>query len=241
MRALILTCGLFWVVLASCARCTTSGLDAGLKRATDLRTALVTVFPENRGVAVKGGSVRLTRTVRGPADFQAEFGRSLAHNGFSVDDGGRSGTRAPYTVTFNEGPDGSGIFTVELPLDAPTVERLFNAPFAISTGELGLFLPKGNVTHEDFELALSYWAREPRAAFLSRQVVELNLGNLQWTHRGLPDAGWEPRRPDGGLGAVPDQFEVTLDSKPDDAVLWLKRDGKSVDVRYRLVTDTGPR
>lgn len=237
-------------LLASCARCgggsaPDAALAARVRQSTDLRTVAITVFPEYRGAQAHDVEVVLTRTVRlstpGAApDWRQVLASTFATTHFSAEDGGRSGTRPPFRVELaREGAD-SADFALHLPLDGGGMEKLYQVAVPLSSLDLGLMLPRGAALateREVFTFHLQYDARdEARAAFMSRQLVELCLGNGQWTHRGLPE-GWGPMLPDGGFGAVPDQFEVTVANKVDGATIALRRAGARVTLDYTLVTD----
>lgn len=226
--------------VASCARCGSSTFDAGtptpdagpahVKRSTDLRTAMLVAFPEYRGARLLEGHASLTRQyVALPAGALAKSNQA---NGFTATaDGGFF--RAPFTVT-QTGPD---TLVLSLDVDMGVVDRVFNAPMALSSMEMGLYLPRGlPVAFERYEFAVHYEATPKRAAFLSRQVVELLSRSSQWKVGPLPD-DWGDNLADGGLGAVPENFTVSLEEVTSGAQVTLERDGADVKVRYVVVTD----
>jgi len=241
-RALLLLLPL----LASCSRCGgPSAPDAAaaprVRHSTDLRTVAITVFPEYRGAQAHDVEVVLTRTVKGATDWRQVLASTFATTHFLPDDGGTSGTRPPFRVELvREGAD-SADFALHLPLDGGGMEKLYQVAVPLSSLDLGLMLPRGGgltTEREVFTFHLEYEARdEARAAFMSRQLVELCLGNGQWTLRGLPAEGWGPMLPDGGFGAVPDQFAVTVVNKVDGATITVHRAGAHVTLDYALVTD----
>ncbi|MEW5742553.1 MAG: hypothetical protein AB1938_26785 [Myxococcota bacterium] len=225
------------LALASCVRCSTATADAGfdagqrVRRSTDLRSALLIAFPEYRGAFVTEGHAALTRRYVALPD--EAFTRAVEGNGFKAGpDGGLF--RAPFHLAR---PSPSTV-VLSMPVDMVTVEKVLQAPLALSSMELGLYLPRGlPVAEERFELALRYQAAPPaRAGFLTRQVVELLLGNGQWTMGPVPD-GWAPQPGDGGYGAVPESFAVTLTERSSGARLDVARDGGEVHMTYGLVTD----
>jgi hypothetical protein len=227
--------------LASCARCSTTTPDAGapvpdagpahVKRSTDLRTAMLVAFPEYRGVDVVDGYATLTRRyVSLPADALA---KSNQGNGFTaMEDGGLF--RAPFVLS-RAGPD---TLVLTLPVDTTVVEKVQTAPMALSSMEMGLYLPRGlPVAEEHYEFYLHYRALPAkRASFLTRQVVELLSRNSQWKAGPLPE-DWGADPGDGGFGTVPERFTVTLDESMSGAHVTLSRDGADVWVRYEVVTD----
>ena len=118
---------------------------------------------------------------------------------FTADDGGRSGTRAPFRVELVREAGDTADFALHLPLDGGGMEKLYQVAVPLSSLDLGLMLPRGAglvTEREVFTFHLEYDAHdEARAAFMSRQLVELCLGNGQWKLRGLPAEGWGPNRP----------------------------------------------
>lgn len=242
-----------WVLLtvlglASCSRCTTPApVDAGVVAvaaapktfSTDLRTVLLTIFPEYRGTNVKSGVARLTRTLEGKADWNAKARELFAKNRVTETpaEQGVEGTLDLYRFRILPSPEGATAI-VELPVDGDTLGRLYSNPASLSTSHLGLYLPRENVTiaRDVFDFRLEYEAVTlRRAAFLTRQVVELMQGNGQWTLGAVPE-GWGPRQSDGGLGEVPEHFSVKLTGVVDGAVVTVSRDGQNVTVEYRLTT-----
>jgi hypothetical protein len=192
---------------------------------------MLVAFPEYRGARLLEGHASLTR--RYVSLPPAALAKSNQANGFTAtDDGGFF--RAPFTVT-QVGPD---TLVLSLVVDMGVVEKVFNAPTALSSMEMGLYLPRGlPVADERFEFAVHYEAVPPkRAAFLTRQVVELLSRNSQWKVGPLPD-DWGANLPDGGLGPVPEAFTVSLEEATSGAQVTVERDGADVRVRYVVVTD----
>lgn len=238
------------VVGAGCAKCSEKPVvDAGApvvvakapkKFSTDLRTVILTIYPEYRGTAVKSGVARLQRTLKGKADWQTRTRELFAkhHIAETPADGGIEGTFDLFHFRTDETPTGT-VATIELPVDGETLGRLYTNPASLSTLQLGLFLPRENVDLErdvfDFELVY-VTQTEHRASFLTRQLVELMQGNGQWKLEGALPAGWEPNPTDGGYGEVPENFTVTLKGVVDGATVTVTRELRRVTVDYRLVT-----
>lgn len=233
---------LLLAALASCARCGAQAVsdagpsvpDAGrarVKRSVDLRTALIVAFPEYRGAFITGGRASLTRRYAALSD--EAFTRAVEGNRFAPGaDGGL--VRGPLHLE-RLAPS---TLVLWLPVDLATVDKVMQAPLAISSMEMGLYLPRGlPVEDERFVLELRYRAQSPsRAGFLTRQVAELLQGNGQWVAGALPD-GWEPRPDDGGYGQVPERFEVTLTERGSGARLTISRESADVHLTYELLTD----
>jgi hypothetical protein len=234
---------------AGCARCSSEkGVDAGAPVAvlqeakrfsTDLRTVLITIYPEYRGTSVRSGVARLTRTLSGGDDWAKRARDLYAKNRVTETpaDSGVEGTQDLFHFRIAETPGGATA-VIELPVDGETIGKLYTNPASLSSMQLGQYLPREGVTIERdvFDFRLEYdTVTEKRATFLCRQLVELMLGNGQWKVGALP-AGWAPNLEDGGYGGVPDAFEVTLTGVVDGALVTLQRDGSRIHVEYRLVT-----
>lgn len=210
------------------------------KFSTDLRTVLLTIYPEYRGTDVKTGVARLTRTLDGKADWAARTRELFAKNRVTETpaDGGVEGQFDLFHLRVEETPTGATA-TIELPVDGETLGKLYTNPASLSTLQLGLFLPRENVTitRDVFDFRLVYvTSTEHRATFLTRQLVELMLGNQQWKLVGAPPAGWGPNPDDGGYGEVPLEFTVKLVGVVDGAVVTVTREVRRVSVSYELVT-----
>lgn len=234
--------------LASCSRCAGSKpvpVDAGVAvkapttRSTDLRSVLLITYPEYRGTNFKSGIAKLTRTYSGDDDWKARTKELFATNRVnelpSVD--GVEGMLDLFRLKVAPTPGGA-VGTISLPIDGEILSRLYTNPASLSTMQLGLYLPRKDVTiaRDVFDFDLDYDAvSERRASFLTRQLVELMLGNAQWKVGPLPE-GWGPQPGDGGYGTVPDEFTVQLTGVVDGAVVTVKRQGRSVKVNYQLVT-----
>jgi len=241
-----------WVVVvllgaAGCSRCSSEKVvDAGVlavtepKRfSTDLRTVLITIYPEYRGTNVRSGVARLTRTMTGHDDWAKRARELYAKNRVTETpaDSGVEGTQDLFHFRIAETPAGATA-VIELPVDGETMGKLYTNPASLSSMQLAQYLPREGVTidRDVFDFRLEYdTSTEKRATFLTRQLVELMLGNGQWKPGPLP-AGWDPNLEDGGYGGVPGSFEVTLTGVVDGAIVTLKRDGTRINVEYRLVT-----
>ncbi|MDP3234931.1 MAG: hypothetical protein Q8N26_19270 [Myxococcales bacterium] len=243
-----------WLVVvllgaAGCSRCSREiVVDAGapvvvVKEAkrfsTDLRTVLLTIYPEYRGTTLREGVARLTRTLVGQDDWAKRAHELYAKNRVTETpaDAGVEGTLDLFRFRIAETPGGATA-VIELPVDGETMGKLYTNPASLSSMQLGQYLPREGVTIERdvFDFRLEYDAStEKRATFLSRQLVELMLGNGQWKAGPLP-SGWEPNPGDGGYGEVPGSFVVTLTGVVDGATVKLTRDGSRINLEYRLVT-----
>ena len=222
-------------MLSGCARCQSAGTpDAGaahVRRQTDLRSALLIIFPEYRGTRVTSGIARLTRTVTGSADAaSAAAKKTLEVNGFASSNEGAVWSRPPYEARV----DGA-TWVIAVPLDQDTVERVYMAPTAMSTADLAMWFPRAPMpfatANEVFDLELRYDASpEPRSTFLTRQLVQLLLGSGQWRALELPE-DWNV---DGGQ---PGLFNARLEQVSSHASFTIRREGHSVSLHYTLVTD----
>lgn len=234
------------MLMTSCARCAPATPDAGtptpdagparVKRSTDLRSALFATLPEWRGIHLFEGRAVLTRQYVSLPD--EALSKSNAANGFApTEDGGL------YKKPFHQEKAGPATLTLWMPVDLTTAEKVFTAPMALSSMEMGLYLPRGlPVARETFSLWVYYRAiPAARAGFLTRQLVELLTGSGQWKAEALPAEGWGPNPGDGGYGEVPELFEVTLKNPGTTAQVTLKREGPEVRVRYTLETDAPAR
>lgn len=243
-----------WLVVvlvgaAGCSRCSKETVvDAGApvvvvkeptRFSTDLRTVLLTIYPEYRGTNLRSGVARLTRTLVGQEDWAKRARELYAKNRVTETpaDAGVEGTLDLFRFRIAETPGGATA-VIELPVDGETIGKLYTNPASLSSMQLGQYLPREGVTidRDVFDFRLEYDAStEKRAAFLTRQLVELMLGNGQWKPGPIP-TGWEPNLEDGGYGGVPGAFDVTLTGLVDGATVTLTRDGTRINLEYRLVT-----
>lgn len=213
---------------------------AGKRFSTDLRTVLLTVYPEYRGTDVKLATAKLTRTLEGGGDWSARARELFAKNRVTETpaDGGVEGTFDLFHLRVEPTATGATA-SIELPIDGETLGKLYGNPNALSTLQLGLFLPRENVTisRDVFDFHLEYVVMsERRATFITRQLVELMQTNLQWKLVGPTPEGWQPNPTDGGYGEVPEQFTVKLVGVVDGAEVTVTREIRRVTVHYRLVT-----
>jgi hypothetical protein len=201
--------------------------DAGQHRraSTDLRSALLLVFPEYRGAHIQSGEATLERRYAAPVQPLAGW-TTLADGGWA---------QPPWLVTRRD----ATTWQVVLPLNDEVAGRLFASPAPASTAEFAAVLPRSEVELETWRLELRYVAvTPPRAAFLAHQLVELLRNNGQWVSSALPPV-WG-KTADGGTD-VPESFDVTLtevvgaDRSP--TVVTVHRDGARVQVAEALVTD----
>ncbi len=249
-----------WLVLGAlaasgCAKCGASAVvDAGVaapvkvgptSRSNDLRTVALLTFPEYRGTEVKVGVARMRRVLSGTADWPAVMRATFAKNRATEVpfdggvDGGIAGSLDAFSLQLVELGGGRAEASISLPIDGDTLGRLYTNPTSLSSAQLGLYLPNQGVTidSEVFDFHLEYDAMNVRrATFLTRQMIELLLGNSQWVMRGAAPDGWQPNPPDGGYGEVPDAFTVTLVGVVDGATVRIQRDGPHVTIDYTLVT-----
>lgn len=203
---------------------------ARVKHSVDLRTALLVAFPEYRGTTILEGHAALKRRYESlPEDA---WTKAVKGNGFVEVDGGFG--RGPFRLE-RPAPDA---VVLSMGVDGEVMQKVFEAPLALSSMEMGLYLPRGlPVAEESYELALHYGAMpHRRAGFLSRQAVELLLRNGQWKLDSTPE-GWGADPGDGGFGEVPEHFKVTLREVGRPAVLTVQREAGEVWVTYTLVTD----
>ncbi len=226
MRALF-TCACLVTACTRPVAATQGAVDAGLHRraSTDLRSALLLVFPEYRGAHILDGQATLERRYLKPVAPSPGW-TTLVDGGFS---------QAPWAITRRD----DTTWQVVMPVSDEVAGRLFASPAPASTAEFASVLPRGEVSFEAWRFELTYGAVTPaRAAFLSHQLVELLRNNGQWTCSPLPPV-WG-KTADGGTD-VPDSFDVTLtevvgpDRSP--TVVTVHRDGPRVQVAEALVTD----
>jgi len=247
--------GLIAVASVSCGRCSrpTQAVDAGCPSCelslrethpTDVRTALMTVFPEFRGAVLTGGSAELVRdlswTLPEGKPLEEVLAPLVRAKGFSAPDGGGAGligSRGPLTLHAST-QGGHLLLTARLPVDNDDVAQIFQSPAPLSTEVLGTFLPVpegARPLSERFTLSIDYQAREVRADFLVRQMVDLLVGG-HWTVTRYPQ-GWEPdRRPDGGVGGIPAKFELTVARQAPATSVRVVRDGAKVHIELSQST-----
>ncbi len=217
----------FWVLLVvSCSK--PAPKVEHVKRETDLRSTLLIIYPEYRGARVTRGAAKLTRVVSGSASTNEALAvKTMELNRFMKR--GPTWVRDPFEVSL----EGS-TWSIAVPLDDESVGRLYMAPTAMGTADLGGWFPRDTsiaIEREVFDVTLDYeTALESRAEFLTRQLVRLLLANGQWQAPLLP-AGWDI---DGGQ---PLPFEARLEQLTTHALLTIRREGVAVSLHYVLVTN----
>ncbi len=256
--------------MASCSTCRRPAApDAGpaaaparVRHSTDLRSALMLMFPEYRFGAPRRFDVSLTRTVSGGSDWRAVLASTLARGAFTPDgEGGAGGTRPPFRLELVREAGPQADFRVAFTVEPGKLPDLYQVPVPLSTLDLGLLLPRGEsltTEREEFAVHLAYIGyTEERAAFLVAQLVRLCLSNQQWVLKGgaLPAYVAPPPRPrgevprgpvgekvlalppDAGSASWTPTDDATLEGLVDGAVLRVRREGQRVTVDYTLVTD----
>lgn len=238
------------LVLSSCSRCSGPApeVDAGPvwyqplstaqreRHSSDLRSALMVIYPEYRETKVKGGRVLLTREGHSAGPVRELMQQTFKANGFaeSLEDGKLTGTRGELIARLvSESP--KTVIDVGLPVTAQALENIYAAPSSMSTQELALYLPRDpkafTTDRETFEFVVNYEAfTAERARFLVHQAVSLLLKNEQWQPTQPLPEGFA----DGGL---PEQLAVQLVFPSDGSVVEFRRAGAQVQASFRLVTD----
>lgn len=235
--------GLFLLVATGCSRCGPPGpVDAAVARvhrSIDLRTAVLSCYPENRGARVLDGSAALVRTLDRPIRLEGEVAEVVRRNGFelAVDGGVLLATRPPYTLRI----DGSAM-QVSLPVGDGDVAKLLGVPNPMSSEQLGLWFPRpegASVVAESFVLSLRYQSSVWRAGYLAWQMAHLNTRGT-WRVAKWPEGYELERRPDGGGGGTPDVYSLTMTDNTTDARIEVHREGAFVDLKYVLATEGPP-
>jgi hypothetical protein len=224
---------LVWVVslavLGGCGRCgkneVSQSADAGRPGAavgppgalpaTDLRSAIFLIFPEYRFVHVKGGRATLVREVTwsGKMPLAEALAPELTRLGYSTPEtveGALKAKRDPLEMSARP-VDGKVVFETALPLSEDSMGRIIQSPSPMGTEFLSQVTPRlsgETEAHESFRMTLNYVAKPDRTNFLIRQLVEL-LTSVGWKPT-RPLIGWEPPLPDGGVGLIPTDLELTL-------------------------------
>ncbi len=212
----------------------------GALHATDLRSAMILIFPEFRGAQVKGGRAELVREVTwspsGSGQQLSEVvGPQLKRQGFGapdITDTSVSAKRAPFELQVRRA-DGQVVSTVALPLEGDVMNKLLHSPSPMGTEHLSTLLPRlpgETAARESFRMELNYVAKSDRANFLVRSLVE-DLMEGGWMPT-TPLVGWEPRLPDGGVGPIPVELELTLVNEDSGGRLEIKRRSGEVMLSY---------
>lgn len=236
-----------WGLLgASCGKCGNTSVpevsEAGPRRvgATDLRSALFTVFPEFRYAILTRGSALVERTVEWKLPAQTSLVDAVRPHalakGFSVADSGHDFVHAPFALDVESLPDGRVRLWVGLPITQADVGKLLQSPSPMGTDALAHWLPdlpQSRRLEENFVFKIQYQgSSEARTDFLVRQMVDL-LQAGDWKVESLPE-GWElNRRPDGGVGGVPSAFSLRLKNVRDFSTIAVERKGTQVAVTLR--------
>jgi hypothetical protein len=215
-----------------------SAPDAGsirIHRSTDLRTAVIESYPEFRGARVNRALATMTRVLDRPVPL-AEAAELIRKNEFLVDtDGGRlTATRKPFTLQI----DGATL-KLSMPLADAEITRMVSSPSTLTTEQLVLWFPKvagARVIAEQFRLELDYEASVSRAGYIAWQVVDLNTQG-SWRVTRWPEGYEQKRRPDGGGGGTPDEYEVSMVDSNTSARIDLHRHGAFVELAYELRTE----
>lgn len=220
--------------LAACSRCgpPPPPPDAGLHRRamTDLSSALLATYPENRGARVRLAFAEVVREyVSLPADVEV-LGRQK-HGWKDREDGGAGWHVASFLVQ-RRGPT---TLAISIPLDDDRVGRLYEAPLGMSAAEVGYYLPAAGVAKETFSFELRYVTHPARAAWMVRQLSDMLTANGRWTAPLPPD--WLTGLPADGGSWVPDPLDLTFTESDTGATVRVQRVAGSVTNRYELVTD----
>jgi len=227
------------VAASGCSRCgAEKPVDAGTRfhRSTDLKTAVFSAYPEFRGARVMQGGATLTRVVDQPVPLEGAVMETIRKNGFAitVDAGTLLATRAPYTLRI-EGQQ----LAISIPVTEEDIGKLLNAPLTMTTEQLALWYPKlpgARVTDEMFHLRLVYDSIAWRAGYLAWQMVELNTQG-SWRLQNVPDGYALKREADGGGGASPLAYDLSIVDSNTTARIDVKRDGGFVQLDYTLRTE----
>ncbi len=239
------------VLGASCARCGGPAPvpDAGplVRRATDLRTAVMTAMPEFRELRIVAGSAVLRRTVEGSVRaLEAEVKKGAAANGWTMEPpvaGSKvlAAVKEPFRLEVEPTPRGAEL-RILLPVKDGDPARILGAPISITTEQLALYFPKleGTVpVRERFEVTLDYESFDFRTHFLVWQLVDLSTRGA-WKLKAVPEGFEVARKADGGIGDVPERVELLLEDPHTQARVLVNRDGRHVTVEYQLETLSPP-
>lgn len=210
----------------------------GYLPATDLRSALILIYPEFRGARIEGGRALLTRTVdwRGEGSLEQALSASLKQRGFTdvkTEGDTLSAKTGPFEFAARREGD-TVLLQLWLPLVEEHVGKLLHSPAPLGTEHLGNMLPSlegAKNPREVFTMELRYRAYKPdRATFLIRQVVE-GLMTVGWAPT-KPLEGWQDRKPDGGVGDIPSPLNVTIVNADSGGSLNVDRDEAKVTLTY---------
>lgn len=211
----------------SCSKCGTQAAhDAGtpLRRAIDLRSAMIATLPEWRYIMIDAGQAVLHRELLGPFDAAAAK-KGFEKNGFTLEDSevGVKGKRDRFVLLATPG---AVEWRMQLQPDDP--DKLIAAPNVMSTENMATWFPPGlgEEVKETFTLTMAYSAKTSRVEFLTRQLFDLS------TH-GTWKVVEDPHFTDAGQE---EHFRFVLLDKATQARLTCTRDGDHVGLEYVLVT-----
>lgn len=216
-----------------------------VRRSTDLRTAVLTALPEFRELKLVSGSAVLRRKLSGQV-LASEVRKTFAASGWTEEpqvagDGTIAGTRREFRLEAEVGERG-GEERLVLPIRDGDPAKLLSAPISMTTEHLALELPKHRraaTQWERFEVTLEYEAQPARAHFLVWQLVDLCTRG-QWKLAQVPPGFEVGRKPDGGIGEVPEEVALALEDRASKARLSVDRRGGRVRLEYQLDTLAPP-
>ncbi len=205
----------------------------------DLRTVLLLAFPENRGADIQVGRATLIRRAHGLADWKGAVSQAFGRMSFALQDAGTDallvGANAGLNVSLQSVQGDAAELRFWLELDDEVVMKLYGAPVSLSTQEMALYFPRDKqavVDDERFIVALDYVADERRAAFLTKQALQLLERSGMFVFEGA--------RPWADDAGVPDEFVAVMRNVDDGAKYTVKRHGALVHVEYELATFERP-
>ena len=219
-------------LLSGCAKCGAppvidAGVDAGTRRSTDLRNALIQGYPEYRDTALLDAAVKITRNIPG-LSVEARDG-ALAKLRWSVSDAGSGWDLNKFHLE----AQATDTLVISLPLSVDDVGHLYMAPAGLSSMEMALYLPRElPIGRETFELDVHYSSSADRCVIRVRQAVSLLIANGQWRVTKAPPS-WSPDA--AGDSELPETFEVEV-TGTDGAVITFERTRGQVRMKYVLVT-----
>ena len=215
-----------------CAKCgapPAAHRDAGtvVRRAIDLRTAMIATLPEWRNIFIEDGRAVLHRELEGEFDPRAAQ-KGFVANGYELqdDDAGVRGRRDRFVLWA-----APGVIEWRMQLQPDDPDHLIGAPNVMSTENMATWFPPGigDEVRETFTLTLRYNTKPSRVEFLTRQLYELSTHGT-WTV--LENPHW----PDAGEGEQSEHWRFVLDDRASEARLTCTRDGEHVALEYVLVT-----
>jgi hypothetical protein len=217
----LLVVGCSAAVVVGCGRCGKATVDAGTLTTAyshiDLRTALFTVFPEFRGARLVKGEAVLTRKIRWTGSGEVSEALNAAWK-----------QQAPFFVRAR-----ADALEIGVPITDDDVPKLLQTPAPMGSEQLRHYLPAlpgAQALGETFTMTIEYEAKPDRAAFLTHQLVDI-LTAGEWRADALP-TGWQvEKRGDGGVGAVPEAFTMSLTRSHAATRITIERNGGSVKVQ----------